>query len=65
MPVLTAHYGSHYTKPVGMGNFGEWETLRSDMSDIYCMFAKLVKQNNITLSSDLDLVNCICQHVLG
>ena len=31
--------------------------------DLYCIFAKLVKQNNIILSPDL--VNSICQHVVG
>ena len=28
--------------------------------DMYCILAELVKQNNITLSPDLDIVNCIC-----
>ena len=30
--------------------------------DLYCIFAKLVKQNNIILSPDL--ANSICQHVV-
>ena len=30
---------------------------------LYCVFAKLVKQNNIILSPDL--ADCICQHVVG
>ena len=31
--------------------------------DLYCVFAKLVKQNNIILSPDL--ADSICQHVVG
>ena len=30
---------------------------------LYCVFAKLVKQNNIILSPDL--ADSICQHVVG
>ena len=30
---------------------------------LYCVFAKLVKQNNIILSADL--ADSICQHVVG
>ena len=31
--------------------------------DLYCVFAKFVKQNNIILSPDL--ADSICQHVVG